>query len=426
MNVFWDDEYMICDNGLETPFYPGFSSSGLDKFYQFELGALSGSGVSDYPITSVYKTLPYENILEDPFQSLDVVSDGTGNWPQWQTPLTTNANLTLNLNFGITGSGTAFPQFKIRNYWGTGGSDYYEQIDLPVINQYMRELQSAGNETGDQEFTLEEQFTTSQPMSGSVWWKIGVESVVGSGTVNTFLNYKGNTEGRLTLNKVKQAADGRIMEIPANMPFAENGVKLVDFIKGIQKKYNLVIYPSKTNPREFIVDTFNDWYKKGEIKDFNQYINLNESIKVTPANNLAVNKLNFNDKLDNDYISQQFKKLENREYGKQFYNDTTNFFSQGEFKVETTFSVSPLRHIPGTGNIPSENPTTCQEYEFFCPSQGSGNCSFSYVECGPGANVITGTMVPDSNMIVCVKDGYIPYMSRGVVEPNGEICSGSI
>ena len=422
---FWDDEYMICDNGLQTPYYPGFSTSGLDKFYQFELGALSGSGVSDYQITGVYKTLPYENILEDPFQSIDLVNDGTGEWPQWQTPLTTNANLTLNLNFGITGSAsaTAYPQFKIRNYWGTGSSDYYEQIDLPVINQYMRELQSAGNTTGDQEFTLEEQFTTSLPMSGSVWWKIGVDSVVGSGTVNTFLNYKGNVEGRLKLNKVKQAADGRVLDIPSNMPFAENGVKLVDFIKGIQKKYNLVIYPNKLNPRQFIVETFNDWYNKGEIVDFNQYIDLNEKITVTPANNLAVNKLNFQDKLDNDYISQQFKKLENRDYAKQFYNDTTNFFSQGEFKVETTFSSSPLRHIPGTGNIPSANPTTCTEYELFCPSGVSGNCVFSYVECGPGANVISGEMIPDSNAVICAKDGYTVSLTRGVVTNTGDACT---
>ena len=424
--AFWDDVYMICDNGLETPFYPGFSSSGLDKFYQFELGALSGSGASDYQITSVYKTLPYENIVFDPFNSIQTENDGVGDWPQWQTPLTTNANLTLNLNFGITGSGTSFPQFKIRNYWGTGSSDYYEEIDLPIINQLMRENQSAGNSTGDQEFTIEEQFTTSQPMSGSVWWKIGVDSVVGSGTVNTFLNYKGNVEGYLKLNKVKQAADGRVLDIPDNMPYGENGIKLIDFIKGVQLKYNLVIYPSKTNPREFIVDTFNEWYKKGEIKDFNQYINLNERVKVTPANNLAVNKLNFSDKLDNDYISQQFKKAENRDYGKQYYVDTTNFFSQGEFKVESTFSSSPLRHIPGTGNIPIANPTTCQEYEFFCPSGVSGNCYFSYVECGPGATVISGEIIPDSNFTACVKDGYTPFISRGTVEPNGEICSGSL
>jgi hypothetical protein len=421
----WDDVYMICDNGLETPFYPGFGSSGLDNFFQFELGALSGSGISDYQITSVYKTLPYENILFNPNNSLQSKDDGDGVWPQWQTPLTTNANLTLNLNFGIEGSGTGFPQFKIRNYWGTGSTDYYEQIDLPVINNFMRQQQSAGNETGEQEFTIEEQFTTSLPMSGSVWWKIGVDSVVGSGTVNTFLNYNGSTEGRLKLNKVKQAADGRILDIPSNMPFAENGVKLIDFIKGIQLKYNLVIYPSTTVPNQFIIEPFNQWYNKGEIINFNNFIDLNQKLSVTPANNLAVNQLNFQDKLDNDYISQQFKKAQNRDYGRQYYNDTSNFFSQGEFKVETTFSSSPLRHIPGTGTLPTANPTTCQEYDLFCPSSpGSLGCDYDYISC---EGVYTsGTMIPDSDITICARVGTSPGISGGVIYNTGLICTGSI
>ena len=70
---------------------------------------------------------------------------------------------------------------------------------------------------------------------------------------------------------------------------------------------------------------------------------------MIPANNLAVNKLNFGDTLDQDYISQQFSKAANREYGKTYYVDTTNFYSQGEFNVKTTFASDPLVRIAGTG-----------------------------------------------------------------------------
>ena len=115
------------------------------------------------------------------------------------------------------------------------------------------------------------------------------------------------------------------------------------------KKFNLVIYPNKTKQREFIVKTFNNWYNAGEVKDFNRYINLNEKISVTPANNLAVNELQLGDKLDNDYISQQFNKLNNREYGKTYYIDTENFFSQGQYKVESGFASTPITYLAGTG-----------------------------------------------------------------------------
>jgi hypothetical protein len=163
------------------------------------------------------------------------------------------------------------------------------------------------------------------------------------------LDPKGTTKSFLEIKEVKSAADGRIMDIPSNMPFGTTGIKQIDFITGLQKKFNLVIYPNKTKLNEFIIEAFNEWYTQGEIKDFNKYINLDKNIECIPANNLAVNRLNFGDTLDTDYISQQFSKAANREFGKQYYIDTTNFFSQGEFNVKTTFASDPLIRIPGTG-----------------------------------------------------------------------------
>lgn len=125
------------------------------------------------------------------------------------------------------------------------------------------------------------------------------------------------------------------------MPFGTSGIKLIDFITGFQKKYNLVIYPNKTKLNDFIVEPFKTWYKDGVIKDFNKYINLDEKIQVIPTNNLAVQNLNFGDTLDNDYVSQQFAKAGNREYGKAYYVDTQNFFSQGDFTVKTSFASNP-------------------------------------------------------------------------------------
>jgi hypothetical protein len=176
------------------------------------------------------------------------------------------------------------------------------------------------------------------------------------------------TKSYLEITQVNQAADGLVMDIPSNMPFGTNGIKQIDFIIGLQKKFNLVIYPNKTKSNEFIIESFNNWYNKGQRWDFNKYINLDDKIEVIPANNLAVNQLNFGDTLDQDYLSQQFSKAANREYGKIYYTDTTNFFSQGKFEVKTTFASSPLIRIPGTGlsgSIGGINPQpTCGIYEF--------------------------------------------------------------
>jgi hypothetical protein len=159
------------------------------------------------------------------------------------------------------------------------------------------------------------------------------------------------------------------MDIPSNMPYGTNGIKQIDFITGLQKKFNLVIYPNKLKTNEFIIETFNNWYNRGEIKDFNKYINLDEKIEVIPANNLAVNQLNFGDTLDQDYISQQFSKEANREYGKTYYTDTTNFFSQGKFEVKTTFASDPLIRIAGTGLSGSARPNVVS-YQYVIGQNG--------------------------------------------------------
>jgi hypothetical protein len=209
------------------------------------------------------------------------------------------------------------------------------------------------------------------------------------------------------------------------MPYGTSGIKLVDFLLGIQKKFNLVIYPNKTKPNQFIVETFNEWYNRGEVKDFNQYINLDEIIGVTPANNFAVNQLNFGDTLDTDYISQQFAKGANREYGKQYYTDTTNFFSQGLFEVKTTFATSPLLRIAGTGlsgSVGGINPTPTQ---FFV-----GECRYGYQyepsqTCGSPARVMTYTTSGElTTGLIAYSDRYgtQPILNlRFVTGPNGGI-----
>jgi hypothetical protein len=171
------------------------------------------------------------------------------------------------------------------------------------------------------------------------------------------------------------------MNIPLNMAFGENGIKLVDFVKGLQKKYNLVIYPNNTKQNEFIIESFNNWYNKGELLDFDDYINLDEIIEVIPANNLAVNKLEFGDKLGNDYIAQQFQKENTREFGKTYFTDTQNFFSQGEYKVETTFGVTPLTYVAGTGLSGSAegiNPGPPASYGYYV---GNAGWSSAYDAC---------------------------------------------
>jgi hypothetical protein len=349
--AFLDDVYMICNNSLKYPEYEGVD---LETYGKIKVGAISGSGMTDITLASgSWTTLPWYNELSD---SQNFYQNGA-----YRVEQTTNLKGALNININVSGSANNMPgtlsangTWQIRMLETGSSTPYSTQAVSSYIRFFDQLQQSRGAITVgiNTTYELASEFKFNSIPVGNYYFQIrqspNYPSSVASLPVVT-LDPQSTTKSFLEIREVKQAADGRIMDIPSNMPFGTTGIKMIDFITGIQKKFNLVIYPDKTKPNQFIVETFNDWNSKGQILDFNQYINLDEKIEYIPANNLAVNQLNFGDTLDGDFISQQFSKGANREYGKSYYTDINNFYSQGTFEVKTKFASSPLIRIPGTG-----------------------------------------------------------------------------
>ena len=360
----WDDVYLFCDRGLEYPIYDGVD---LEGYGQFQAYPLSGSDTNLTMTAGSYLTLSYDNITYNPqFSYIN------GEWTLDRRQSLVKGRIKLVAN--VSGS-VGFPQFTLR--MDKGGGTYYDK-DLPQINRFFRETQSQANSTGDKEYELEEQFTFNILASGSYEFKLKYENYKGS-NFTVINNPVDNTNGYIAVDEVTNAADYRVMKIARNLPYGDTGIKQIDFIRGLQKKFNLIIYPSKTKPRHFIVDTFNSWYKKGTVKSFDRFIDLNKKIEVIPANNLAVREVNFGDKLGKDYLAQQFEKEANRNYGTINYIDTQNFFSQGTLDVETTFSVSPLRYLPGTGITGSSAPTPGTSFPAQLGTNSTDVCNASVV-----------------------------------------------
>jgi len=341
---FLDDVYLLCNSGLK---YPEFAGVELENYGVAKITPISGSNQTDYLIPeNTVKQLNWFNVEKDP-------SGVIGTNSSYKLPVASALRGILTLEAKLSGS-LGGPVMQLY-YWPTGSSPSTAYTQLVTFNKFFENntyAQFANGDTGQNEtYTIQTEFVTSKLNAGTYYFGINWYDQFNPPYTNFTLTLDpgGKPKSSLQITKVEQAADGRIMNIPLNMPVGTSGIKLIDFIKGVQKKYNLVIYPSKTRKNEFIVETFNNWYNKGEIKDFNKYINLDDKIEVIPANNFAVNELGFGDTLDQDYISQQFSKAANREYGKQYYTDTENFFSQGKFEVKTTLASSPLIKLAGTG-----------------------------------------------------------------------------
>lgn len=347
---FLDNVYMMCNNNLR---YPVFENYDLETYGLIKIAPISGSSTDIYMNASSPLFLAWSNIIENPAGNISPDLIYSLGFPSRLRGL-------LNLNFEVTssGAGNGVPQFflEIQNEFNSVVSS----TPLININNYMREIQVYNStQTRTQKFELLQEWNSNLLDVGNYRFFLKYENEGGS-NFNVILNPDNSVKSYLQVTKVNQGGDGLVMNIADNMPFGTSGIKLIDFITSVQKKYNLVIYPNNTKNREFIVETFNNWYGKGQTRDFNKYINLNEKIEVIPANNLAVNQLNFGDTLDGDYISQQFSKLANREYGKTYYVDTENFFSQGSFEVKTKFASTPLLYLAGTGTSGSAQSETVQ------------------------------------------------------------------
>ena len=332
-----DDVYMFCNNALK---YPEYTTVDPETYGLFKIGPLSGS--SDVTMSaSTDLLLPWSNIQTNPGGNMggDLV---------WSTSYPTQVRGVINLNFQISSSTQSIPVFALRIKDSTSGTTISNQR-LGNINDYMERISLYNSgPTKPQTIETSQQFNSGILPSGSYQFYLEYENS-GAGAVRVVLDPGTSLKSYLEVNKLTSIGDGLVMDIPSNMPYGTKGIKQVDFITSLQKKFNLVIYPNKTKLNEFVIDTFNEWYIKGRVKDFNNYINLDDKIEVIPANNFAVNNLNFGDTLDTDYISQQFSKQANREYGKSYYVDTENFFSQGTFEVKSGFASGPLIRLNGTG-----------------------------------------------------------------------------
>jgi hypothetical protein len=401
---FLNELYMVCNNSLK---YPEFAGVDLETYGKIKVGAISGSGMTDINLASgTWTTLPWYNKLTD---QQNFYNNGA-----YRVEKTTNLKGALNINVNVSCSVNNMPgTLSANGTWQirmleTGSSTPYSTRALQSYIFFFDQLQQSRTGGINTTYELGTEFTLSSVPAGNYYFQIRQSPNNALPTVQPVvtLDPGATSKSFLEIRQVNQAADGRVMDIPSNMPFGTTGIKQIDFVTGLQKKFNLIIYPDKTKRNSFIIETFNTWYRSGEIKDFNRYINVDEKIEFIPANNLAVNELNFGDTLDGDYISQQFSKGANREYGKQYYIDTTNFYSQGKFDVKTTFASSPLIRIAGTGLSGSVSGITppppfsdCNIYTFYTNIAQSGY--INYISCA--GDYTQHYMNPNETYAICAR-----------------------
>ena len=414
----FDDTYVLLDRGFRFPVIDGVN---LETYGQIEIGPVSGSTAPLNLLNNVTSSLGFTNVYYDPSNSI-IDAQGTYS-PFWGSAVVassaTDSEVTLNILVSSSSDpATAYPTLYINP---ADSGVVTNGIELTYINEVIRrDFQQSG---GEKEYTLTQELPTGMSFSsGSETNFVIGYTTTGVGSLNVTIGAGGNTESRIKIKSLNQLGELLPISMADNMPFATSGITLLDFIVSIQKKFNLQIYPSKTKPRHFIIETFNNWYKQGKVKNFDTFVDLNQNISVTPANNLGVREVEFGDKLDIDFLSQNFSKSQNREFGKSYFRDTQNFFSEGKLEVESGFSSSPLRYVAGSG-ITGSLGVILTPFEGVIGTTISAVCMQNtsiYYHNGSSALPVTGdTIYYDSA-------GTSPIVTYDYLNEDGGIGSGNI
>lgn len=416
-NQAWlNNVYLICNNDLRTPVY----QPSIETYLQAQLTNVSASGFlmtanvsSSFPVNS--KVYDYNNAYTL-----------TGGTFFYTAPITTKFEAKLNLAFQVSksaGAGSGMPQFYIT--YENGSGTVVNTQALANLNTQLGTIASSRATTVTETFNIKDYIFTIPPLdSGSSYYFKIWYSVQGTNNFTVTLNPTFNDQSSITFLKAKQAADGKIIDIPSNMPFGTSGIRVIDFIRSIQKRFNLIIYPDKTNPNQFVVETFNTWYKNGQIKDFNKFINLTEKISYTPANQLGYRKVRFSDADDTDYIETLFKRTNNRVYGESNFYDSGSYYSQGSFEVLSDVVASgPLVLVPGSGYTGSAANQTCTTYIIRNVSDNRDDVVYySYTACN-GAYYPDRALLANRSIEICAQTDTLTYYVDG--DPNAALVSSN-
>jgi hypothetical protein len=112
-------------------------------------------------------------------------------------------------------------------------------------------------------------------------------------------------------------------------------VKQVDFISGINSRFNLVVVPDPEDSNVFRVEPMIDYVGKGPVLDWTQKLDYDSTINISSTSSVVNGTLYYSSEMDEDFGNQEFKKTTNNLYGTQYvqldldYKSENTIFNDG-------------------------------------------------------------------------------------------------
>lgn len=163
-----------------------------------------------------------------------------------------------------------------------------------------------------------------------------------------------------TLNNISEAqviqstSQGNIAVLNKYLP---TNIKSIDFLKGIIERYNLVLEPSKTKEKHFIITPWVDWVEQGAQRDWTDYVDGNVDIVSSPLFTSQPRSNTWRDDEDSDFVNYNFQTATKTTYG-QLDLDSNIEVITGNEVTQSLFAPTPLLPI---GNSSAETSATANQ-----------------------------------------------------------------
>ena len=126
-------------------------------------------------------------------------------------------------------------------------------------------------------------------------------------------------------------------------------IKILDFMKGLIEKFNLVIEPVPNRLNILRIEPYNDWINLGNTVDWTDIVDRSVKFQISHPIQSLPKKFRFSDDLDDDVINQYQYDNSGKVYGEITYQ-TDSDLASGERQIGGFFAATPVKGIP-TKNV---------------------------------------------------------------------------
>ena len=329
-----DHIFSLTDYTYESVF---FESELFRQLYINATGNTATTSMQDLQVNNLLNVVAAD-------QTYGNVEGVTQKW-QWPTEVIDSGNNWNGQSYTAPVSGNYVFEYDFVGDVGwynvSGGSGAFPDVDINIyyyVNGVPTYLTGANNGSVDPFIFFSD--------SGNIILTLNAGDVVEFGYVVSHLNGPPPTyifEATLNSNILQVTLAPISVNVATLLP---NNIKVIDWFRALLKKFRLVMVPKRNNPKEFVIEPWNDYISSGTDYDWTHKLDGSKDIQFEPLFYTQSATIKFTDQEDQDHPNFDQQTVFKEVYGTRFY-DSNNDLLKDQRVIDTLFAPTPIEVIDG-------------------------------------------------------------------------------